>query len=288
MRRRLPAAAFAVGLLLALSAWPGAAETIERFPPPDFVESGHELPESAKQAADPAIWQLVDVVLLVAALSAMTWLLLYRRSRNGVVALTVASLAYFGFIRGGCVCPIGAIQNVSLGLADANFVVPWGVILYFVLPLGFALVVGRVFCGGVCPLGAIQDVVLLKAVKVPRPLAAALGTFPFIYLGLAVLLAATDSAFVICEYDPFVPFFKLAGPLSMFILGLAFLILSTFVGRPYCRFVCPYGALLSVCSKVSMRKVTITPDDCIVCGLCEDACAFDCIRKPNAEKGELP
>jgi len=118
--------------------------------------------------------------------------------------------------------------------------------------------------------------------------AAALGVFPFIYLGVAVLLAATDTAFVICRYDPFVPFFRLAGPLHIFIAGLAFLLVSTFVGRPYCRFVCPYGAVLSICSRVALKRVTVTPDDCIVCGLCEEACPYDCIRKPTAEKGELP
>ena len=285
MRRHLLAAAVVASI--AWSSAAGAAESTQRFPPPDF-ESGYKLPDFAEVPAWPGYWRFVDVAALAAALAATTWLLLYRRSRTGVAVMTALSLAYFGFFRGGCVCPIGATQNVALGLADASFVVPWPVIAFFVLPLIFALFFGRVFCGGVCPLGAIQDLVLMKPVKVPGALAAALGTVPYIYLGLAVLLAATDSAFIICRDDPFVPIFRLAGPLHMFIAGGLTLVLAMFVGRPYCRFVCPYGAILAVCSRVAMKPVSVTPDECVVCGLCEEACPFDCIRKPNAEKGEAP
>ena len=97
--------------------------------------------------------------------------------------------------------------------------------------------------------------------------------------------AATNSLFVICRYDPFVPIFRLAGPLHMLLAGGGMLVLSTFVGRPYCRYLCPYGVLLRVCSRVTRRGVSVTPDDCIVCGLCENACPFDCIQKPTEEKG---
>ena len=282
MRRRLLAAILLAGLHLAPAA--RAAETAQRFPPPDF-ETGYRLPEFADKPWRAGAWQYVDAAALAAAMAAMTWLLLYRRSRTGVVVMTAASLAYFGFFRGGCVCPIGAIQNVSLGLADRSFAVPWSVVFFFAVPIVFALFFGRVFCGGVCPLGAIQDLVLIRPVRVPARLAAGLGVIPFSYLGLAVLLAATDSAFVICRYDPFVSFFRLAGPLHMLVAGAAFLVASAFIGRPYCRFVCPYGAVLSVCSRVAWKRVTTTPDECVVCGLCEEACPFDCIRAPNAEKG---
>jgi len=271
-------------LVAALAVSARGAETVQRFPPPDF-DSGYSLPAFHQDPrARARVWEIVDVAALAAALAAAAYFLHARRSRTGVAAVSVASLAYFGFWRGGCVCPIGAIQNVSLGIADAAYHVPWSVMVFFALPLLVALFAGRVFCGGVCPLGAIQDVVLLRPVKISRTVAAALGVIPYVYLGSAVLLAATGTFFVVCRYDPLVPFFRLAGPVHMLVAGGAVLALSTFIGRPYCRWLCPYGALLSIPASVTRRSVTITPDDCIVCGLCKDACPFDAIQAPTAGK----
>jgi len=142
---------------------------------------------------------------------------------------------------------------------------------------------GRIFCGSVCPLGAIQDVFLLKPISVPGWLERGLRVFAYIYLAVAVLFAATSSAFVICRYDPFIGFFRLSGSFNMIVLGVCFLVIGMFVGRPYCRFLCPYGVILRQFSKVSMFRVTITPDECIKCRLCEDACPFGAIDKPTAD-----
>ena len=137
-------------------------------------------------------------------MSLATWLVLKRRSRTGVAWLGVACLVYFGFYREGCVCPVGATQNVVLALFDSSYAVPIGVLAFFVLPLVFALFAGRSFCSGVCPLGAIQDVVLLRPVGLPDWLERALRVLAYVYLGLAVYFAALGAAFVICRYDPFV------------------------------------------------------------------------------------
>ena len=87
---------------------------------------------------------------------------------------------------------------------------------------------------------------LLKPVKVPPWLEQALSVLPYIYLGAGVLFAATGSAFIICQYDPFVPIFRMSGRSLMVLCGAALLLLGVFVGRPYCRFLCPYGALLKL------------------------------------------
>jgi ferredoxin len=189
----------------------------------------------------------------------------------------------FEFWREGCVCSIGSIQNITLALFDASYIVPLPVIVFFVLPILFTLFFGRTFCAGVCPLGAIQDVVSVHPVRVPHWLEAGLGMIPYFYLGGAVLFAATGSRFIICEYDPFVAFFRRSGSLEMFILGGSFLLIGLVVERPYCRFFCPYGALLNWVSRVAKSHVNITPSECIQCHLCADACPTGVIRLPTAD-----
>jgi ferredoxin len=55
-----------------------------------------------------------------------------------------------------------------------------------------------------------------------------------------------------------------------------------FIGRPYCRFLCPYGALLRLASMVSKWRVRVTPDYCTQCRLCEHSCPYGAMREPVA------
>jgi ferredoxin len=266
-------------LLFALFASVGMAE--QRFPPPDF-ESGHQLPVTTTPAARALMLQYLDVAVLAASLGLASWLVYKRRSRKGLVALSIFSLLYFGFWRKGCICSIGSVQNVALGLFDRGYPVPLAVTAFFMLPLAFALFGGRTFCAGVCPHGALQDLVLLKPVKVPPWLEQALSVLPYIYLGAGVLFAATGSAFIICQYDPFVPIFRMSGRSLMVLSGAALLLLGVFVGRPYCRFLCPYGALLKLGAIVAKWRVRVTPDYCTQCRLCEASCPFGAMREPQS------
>ena len=61
-------------------------------------------------------WEYIDVAVLIVALSVTAWLALKKRSRRGLIWMSVFSLAYFGFFRQGCICSVGSVQNVSLAL----------------------------------------------------------------------------------------------------------------------------------------------------------------------------
>jgi NosR/NirI family transcriptional regulator, nitrous oxide reductase regulator len=250
-----------------------------RFPPPDF-ESGYTLPHTETPEARGLFAVYMDVVVLVLALGIGSYLVLKLRSRKAVLGLAIFSLLYFGFYRKGCVCAIGAVQNVALGIFDTTYAVPLAALAFFILPLAVALFAGRTFCAAVCPHGALQELILIKPVRVPVWLEHGLGLVPFIYLGAAVAFAATGSAFIICRYDPFVPVFRMTGSFWIWMFVGAFLVVGLFVGRPYCRFLCPLGALLRVGSLFSKWRVSITPTSCTQCRLCENACPYGVIREP--------
>jgi ferredoxin len=255
----------------------------QRFPKPEFA-TGYEQPTTITPEPRALALEYFDVLILLVVLSLASWFVLKKRSRQSVLWLSVFTLIYFGFYRNGCICSIGSIQNVALSFASPTYTISLTALLFFILPLGFTLFFGRTFCAGACPLGAIQDVVIIKPISLPKWLNKTLGLIPYIYLALAVLFAATGTDFVICRYDPFVGIFRMDAKFHMVVLGVAFLLMGMFVARPYCRFLCPYGVLLSWMSRFSKSHLTITPSKCIQCKLCTNSCPFDAIDYPTNEK----
>jgi polyferredoxin len=254
-----------------------------RFPRPDF-ESGYTYPTNQFINQRGPIWEYIDVFALISSLTVTAWMVLKKRSRQGIVWVSLFSLAYFGFFRQGCICAVGSVQNVSLALFNTDYAIPITALLFFIIPLLFALFFGRVFCAGVCPLGAIQELTGFRQVKVNKTVESVLTTIPFVYLGLAVLFAATGSQFLICRYDPFVGIFRLGAPYTLIIFGSLLLLVGIFVNRPYCRYLCPYGVLQNIFSRFSFRHLSITPAECRVCRLCEPACPYDVILPADPVK----
>ena len=257
-----------------------AALGVERFPPPEF-DPGYTMPATPAPAARAQGWIYLDGVVLLGALSLAAYFVHVKRSRKWLFWMTVFSVLYFGFYRKGCVCSVGSVQDVSLALFNSGYTVPVGVLLFFLLPIVFSMFVGRVFCSSVCPLGAIQDLVVVKPIKVPDWLESGLSVIPFVWLGTGVLLAATGSLFLFCSYDPFVSFFRMGGSVLMLSLGVVFLGVGMFIGRPYCRFLCPYGALLSLFSRFAKYNVHLMPDECVQCQICDVTCPYGAILDPT-------
>ena len=255
----------------------------QRFPKPEFA-TGYEQPSTVTPEPRALALEYFDVAVLLVVLSLTSWLVLKKRSRQGVLWVSLFTLVYFGFYREGCICSIGSIQNMVLSFTDPNYAISITALLFFILPLAFTLFVGRTFCAGACPLGAIQDVVIIKPISLPKWLNKTLGLIPYLYLSLAVLFAATGTDFIICRYDPFVGIFRMDAKFHMVVLGVSFLLMGMFVARPYCRFLCPYGVLLSWMSRFSRSHMTITPSKCIQCKLCASSCPFDAIDYPTNEK----
>jgi NosR/NirI family nitrous oxide reductase transcriptional regulator len=256
------------------------AEAQQRFPKPEF-HTEYTQPTPTTPEPRGVGMEFVDVLVLLVVLSLTSWFAIRKRSRNGILLLTVFSAIYFGFYRNGCICSVGSIQNVALAFADPKYVISLYVILFFLIPLIFSLFFGRVFCAAACPLGAIQDLLIYKPITIPAWLRKTLGFIPYLYLGLAVLYAATGTDFIICRYDPFIGIYRMNGPHLMIFLGIAFLAMGLFIARPYCRFLCPYGAILNVFSRFSRKHLSVYPTKCIQCKLCTTACPFEAIDFPD-------
>jgi NosR/NirI family transcriptional regulator, nitrous oxide reductase regulator len=275
---------FAV-LALAVLALVAVSHAQFQYNPPE-LNPLYKMPQQPWQQPRPEIFAWLDIVLLIVALLLAAYSVLVKRSRWGTYAIMAGSLAYFGFYRHGCVCAIGAIGNVTVAIFDHSYALPLVVAAFFLLPLVATLFFGRVFCAAVCPLGALQDIVVVKPIKIPIWLEHALGIFPYVYLGAAVMYAAVGSTLLICSYDPFVSFFRLSGPPTMLLLGGVFLAIGTVVGRPYCRFFCPYSALLRLLAPLAKWRPKITPTTCTQCRLCEEACPFNSIDTPTPAPAE--
>ncbi len=264
---------------LILLIFPAILSGQQRFPNPEF-KSGYRLPTFEQPipqfSSDPYIAFMA--MLIVMGLTA--YFVYYRRSRRPLRWLLFFSIFYFGFYHQGCICSIGSIQNVSEALFDRNKVLPFFVIGAFLSPLITALFFGRVFCFSACPLGAIQELVIIRPYKMPAPVDRCLKVVPFIYLGSAVFFAACGLGYIICDYDPFVGLYRFSASLPLLLFGGGLLLLGTVVARPYCRYICPYSALLRVVSKLSSRKVLTTADSCNNCHLCSKSCPVNAIEPP--------
>ena len=264
-----------------------------RNPPPVF-ETEYTLPKTETPSPSfPTTIKYVEislsstvivytVFLVLAGLAVHRW-----RSRKILFCLAVGSVAILGFLLQGCPCPIGMFQNIIQAISTPSATVPWTVILLFALPLFAALFWGRIFCSSVCTLGVVQELTTIKNLPVSDQSEHILGLFRYFWLGIGVFCVVVGLGHVVCRFDPYAAFFQQNGQYSVLVFGGIVLVTGFFVGRPFCRFLCPYGALLGMCGSLAARKVSITPGRCEQCKLCENVCPYNAILPPTAEPTPL-
>ncbi len=249
----------------------------------------------------PEYMVFVDLGVLLLLLLIGVFLVWRKKSQKAMTVMAIITFAYLGFIRGGCVCPVGAISNTTMGLITPAEVGLASLII-FMLPLIIALIIGRVFCTSGCPLGAVQHMVQKskKTIKLPEKLNNALKVVPAIMLIATVYFAIQSACFFVCEVEPYKvlfftgqtwfeqglafvlghpmePKFLLAFGIGTWLYLIAILVLGYWVPRPFCRFLCPYGVLLGVVSFFSFKPRKIKDDNCVYCGMCEKACPTQAI-----------
>ena len=117
MRNRIPNTILLLFALLMLTG--NILYAQQRFPKPEF-DSGYVQPDPTTPEPRTMALEYFDVLILLAVLGLASWLAIKKRSRRGLLWLSVFSLIDFGFYRDGCICSIGAVQNVALSMFDSE------------------------------------------------------------------------------------------------------------------------------------------------------------------------
>ncbi|MDE6001098.1 MAG: 4Fe-4S binding protein, partial [Clostridia bacterium] len=186
-------------------------------------------------------------------------------------------------------CPLGALQNAlyRTNTSGAYYVI--GILA--LLGLLFA----RTICGFFCPVGLGQE--LLYKIKTPKlkksRYTRILSYFKYVLLIVFVIaipiLYSGIPAFCkyVCPAGTSAGILQLANVNSSYYDGLGFLfswkfilltvfcVLSIFIFRFFCRFICPLGAIYGFFNKFALIGVKLDREKCVDCGLCVQTCKMD-------------
>lgn len=193
-------------------------------------------------------------------------------------------------------CPIGALQAV---IGSPKFKFSYYVVgfLFFVGAL-----IGRGVCGYLCPFGLVQDLLhkipFLKKIETFKG-DKALRKAKYLILLVFVILLPLFLVDIIGQGAPY--FCKLICPVGMMEGGIPLVLmnksmrgaigflyawkglililtifLSIVIYRPFCKYICPLGAIYSLFNSVSLFRYTLDHQKCIHCGRCRAVCEMQC------------
>lgn len=201
-------------------------------------------------------------------------------------------------------CPIGSLQAV-IGGKDYRF-------SFYVI--GFLMIIGslmgRFVCGWLCPFGLVQD--LLHKIPVKKKIRKLPGDKYLRHLKYVVLVVFVLGLplFLRGESGYSSPWFcKLICPSGMLLGGIplvltnpllqqaigwlfswkmailmTIVILSIFTYRPFCKYLCPLGAIYGFFNRFSLYRYEVDGNRCIHCGKCQKVCQMnvDVCKTPNS------
>ncbi|BDC94217.1 4Fe-4S binding protein [Treponema bryantii] len=192
-------------------------------------------------------------------------------------------------------CPIGALQ-ATLNARQ------YKMSLYVLgLMTVFGTLLGRFVCGFICPFGLIQDLLFkIPFVKKIRRLPGEKGLrwLRFVFLGIFVILLPLFVIDITGLGEPWFckwicPVGTLEGGIPLVLLNNAMrgaagflfrwklvilavtLLSSIIIYRPFCRYVCPLGAVYGLFNKISLYRIKIDSQKCTGCTACQKTCKLD-------------
>jgi len=185
--------------------------------------------------------------------------------------------------------PIASLMNLKVWLATgaAPRLHPAGVVLLLAF-LSISWLLRKSFCSWLCPVGTLSEALwklgrstFRRNFRLPRRLDIGLRSLKYLLLGLFLyavgsmpvnaIRAFLEGPYGIVDDVKMLNFFRFLGLAGG--VGLAALVLaSVFVKNFWCRYVCPYGALLGLAATAGPLRIRRHPSLCIDCGKCAKAC----------------
>lgn len=210
-------------------------------------------------------------------------------SLQGTVDLEAMNLGFINKLSFSSISPIGGLESfivtVKNGFAfnELNNSAP--IFIMGVLVLGVFF--GPVLCGFVCPLGTVQELVGVFGKKifkgrynkfVSEKTHARLKYLRYVVMLLVAVVTISSIHFVFADYDPYYGLFNFwKKGVALSSVGILFLVLiaALFIERPWCKYLCPYGAFLGLFNKVRIYKLKRDKDTCIGCRKCDKTCPMN-------------
>lgn len=186
-------------------------------------------------------------------------------------------------------CPFGGVVTIYQYATTGTFVQKIHESAFVLMIIGFALafLFGPVFCGWVCPLGTVQEWVGKLGKKlfkrrynhfIPARLDNILRYLRYLILAWVLYVTATSGTLIFAAYDPYFALFNFWSSEvaigGLIILGLT-LVLTLIVERPWCKYACPYGAVLGLTNLFRIFKIKRSESTCKADGACSIMCPMN-------------
>ena len=187
------------------------------------------------------------------------------------------------------VCPFGGVVSLYQFATAGTFVQKIHQSSFVLMALVFILAIlfGPVFCGWVCPLGSIQEWIgkIGKRIHkrkynhfIPLKFDRYLRYTRYLVLIWVLYMTATSGKLIFQEIDPYFALFNFWSSEvaigGLIVLGVT-LLASLFVERPWCKYACPYGAVLGITNLFRIFSIRRVDSNCKNCNICSRECPMN-------------
>ncbi len=185
--------------------------------------------------------------------------------------------------------PIAGLMNLKYWLATGHIPEVHPAAMFLLLSfLAMAFLLRKSFCSWLCPVGTVSEYLWLLGRKLfhrnfhlSRWIDLPLRSLKYLLLAFFAWAVYSMSPAGIRDFmaSPYgliadvkmLNFFRHIGETGLLVLG-SFAIASLFIQNFWCRFLCPYGALLGLAAFFSPARIRRSPEPCIDCAKCAKAC----------------